>query len=358
MKRYVFFMLALIHGGWALTCNVPSNISPLVQNGACYEPKVVTGINDEGVAVVLWDVNGKEMRAAFRDRNGWSKPSLLSRTKKKVQSLREPICKVDQEGNIGAYWRFSGIEIDRIEGKVREKEQSTWGNLLVDCDVSAINKDAVSWEGERFLDGEDVSRRTDRLLYCGFKTRATDTEGNTSIAGTVIDQGVWPYQAGLYTQIRFKDGNWSDLTSIGDFVDHSRRCTLSVDGLGNFLLLWRDDRSMALFACFKPVGQPWGEVVQLTSQNEVVAWHRIAADKQGRFVIIWENFQECGYSVHGLTFSANTCRWSDPVQLSPSGKSCTLLSFALSDNGKGIVAWGARETSSQYVLQAVDLFLE
>lgn len=134
-----------------------------------------------------------------------------------------------------------------------------------------------------------------------------------------------------------------------------------IDDQDNTLAVWIGllKNRRAVFAAYKPQGQPWTSPVPLSHSQKHADKFELRQDYQGHFVVVWGessfNFETL---IYGAVFSTQTQEWSLTL-LSPEDQICADPSIAFNQKGEGIIAWSnLLLDQKQFTIQAAELKID
>lgn len=132
-----------------------------------------------------------------------------------------------------------------------------------------------------------------------------------------------------------------------------------IDDQGNTLAAWTGllKNRKAVFAAYKPKGQPWTSPMPLTDSQKIVKKFELSY-QQGHFIVVWDEVSlKNDYSIYGATFSPQTQEWSLAL-LSPPDQDCMEPSIAFNEKGEGIIAWTHWSGKKQFDIQVAELKID
>lgn len=140
-------------------------------------------------------------------------------------------------------------------------------------------------------------------------------------------------------------------------------CTSKIlmDDQENTLAVWVGllKNRKAIFAAYKPKGQPWSSPVPLSNSQKHAEKFELSQDHQGRFIVVWnETSFKLEHLIYGATLSTQTQEWSLAL-LSPPDQHCKQPSIAFNEKGQGIIAWSNWNWDKrQFEIQAAELKMD
>lgn len=134
-----------------------------------------------------------------------------------------------------------------------------------------------------------------------------------------------------------------------------------IDEQDNILAVWigLHKHRNAIFAAYKPQGQPWTSPIPLSHSQNHVDQFELSQDHQGHFVVVWsEQSFDVKSLIYGAVFSTQKQECSS-ILLSPEDQLCGEPSIAFNQKGEGIITWSTLVLDKkQYVIQAAELKMD
>jgi hypothetical protein len=134
-----------------------------------------------------------------------------------------------------------------------------------------------------------------------------------------------------------------------------------MDDQENTLAVWVGllKNRRAVFASYKPKGQPWSLPVPLSNSLKNAEKFELTQDHQGHFIVVWnETSPKLEHLIYGATFSIQAQEWSLAL-LSPADQCCEQPSIAFNEKGQGIIAWSNWNwDKKQFNIQAAELKID
>ena len=137
---------------------------------------------------------------------------------------------------------------------------------------------------------------------------------------------------------------------------------LSVDGKDNWVVVWQsysEEEKIAhsiINAAYKPWGQAWTPVVQISGNHPWATSPVLASNHLGNFVVLWRTDSQKPSPIYGSVYSDEFSAWSKPVRLTPEGMNYLNPAVAFDEQGKGYVTF--IQCSEKKELQIAELSLK
>jgi hypothetical protein len=258
----------------------------------------------------------------YQDIAGWSKPVLISRLKDGY--LLEVKGSINSKGDIAILWE-KGDSNDLKRLQVVSCTDQQWSEPL-DFAIS-----------ENYFRNLQV---------------AMNDQGDIVVGWIATEKG----KKVVYVAQKSKEGSWSAPLALSDVSKKSDEFKISLDNEGNILAIWsaREGKKWVLQTSYQPKGQSWSSPISLSNKESSCEGAKVHANKTGNFVVLWEERQKRGSSVHSAALSVKTQQWSYAF-LSPEGLDCSYFTFALNEKGEGVVAWKMTSNEEETAIQAAEL---
>lgn len=250
---------------WIDTNNIPSS------SADNFDPQVC--LDNNGNAVVVWlEVDGVDLiLKGARLTNGslnWQATSSLSST---GFSVGDPSLGVDASGNAVAIWSKSVGSTDIIEGAKLAAGTLTW--------ISTASLSSFA---------------------------SQDPKVGVSPAGKAV--AVWISEdSGLYwiqgAVLEPNSLSWTPTSPLSTLGSIARNCQIAIDAYGNASTVWtfsNDPNTVIQFANLKSGSLIWENKINLSAQEEIVEFPRLAINNNQFVVVIWSNFNHVNLFVETI----------------------------------------------------------
>jgi len=194
--------------------------------------------------------------------------------------------------------------------------------------ASAANADSA-WLPAQVLsaDGEDAA----------WPQVAIDPQGN-AIA-------VWQRSNGSKIVVQAAErpagGSWSEPADLSDPGEDAGEADVAVDAQGNAIAVWRrlDGNNHTIIELSeRPFGGDWSEPVELSAHDVYSYEPHVAVNARGDATVIWHAFGTGETLVQSAARPAGGS-WSEPEDLSPSGKEGTEAKVGVDAVGTATAVW-------------------
>ncbi|MEP3389306.1 MAG: putative Ig domain-containing protein [Reichenbachiella sp.] len=282
-------------------------------------------INDEDQFVVAWaDSNFaiKYMRYEVEDGDITADGPYTAKDYVSGEWIDNPEVAVDDEGNFVIAWeQYNGTDYD-VKARYYTHENVSAGVLDVSQNTSYDQKEpSVDIDNE----GNFIVVWNDR-----------DTQGGGSLYGFVTGR---KYKAAV------ADGDEMKLVEEFDFgADKLHSPDVDLNGDGSFVVAWEYESIPSSFEyvraqVFNAGGEEMSSVINVTTLAYANDF-QIAADKDGGFIIVYEDSDEADYNIVGKRFN----RFGDAIQESDFHFYSEMYdggnpAVAMNDHGDFAVAW-------------------
>ncbi|HET7511078.1 MAG TPA: hypothetical protein VFJ65_12610 [Solirubrobacterales bacterium] len=136
-------------------------------------------------------------------------------------------------------------------------------------------------------------------------------------------------------------GSWSEPQDLSDPGESAGEADVAVDAAGNAIAVWRrlDGNNHTIVELSeRPFGGAWSEPIELSAHDVYSYEPHVAVNARGDATVIWHAFGT------GETLVQSTERpaggsWSEPVDLSPSGKEGTEAKVGVDAAGTATAVW-------------------
>lgn len=187
---------------------------------------------------------------------------------------------------------------------------------------------------------------------------ACDAQHNIFVIGVTTDaqdhQQVW-------ATLCSPKGRWSHPVMLSEKFDVLHDLQISADKAGNCLAVWSGslEKKSHIFSAYKIVDQPWSEAVQISSPTQFSITPILKTTPFGDSFVVWQQIKQLKYpSIVGVSFRANSQKWSSPTTLSQDPEAGLLGSFEMNEAGKGTLIWLAIPEIFDHFLKATTIEID
>lgn len=200
--------------------------------------------------------------------------------------------------------------------------------LVLGASASVANADSA-WLPAQVLsaDGEDAA----------WPQMAIDPQGNAT--------AVWQRSNGSEVVIQAAErpagGSWSEPEDLSDPGESAGEADVAVDAEGNAIAVWHrlDGNNHTIIELSeRPFGGDWSEPIELSAHDVYSYEPHVAVNARGDATVIWHAFGTGETLVQSAERPAGGS-WSEPEDLSPSGKEGTEAKVGVDAAGTATAVW-------------------
>lgn len=340
-------------------------------------PHVV--LDSEGNATAVWDRwNGVDtvVESAYRPAGeGWgvpvdlSEPELEGEVVPGAHDAQAPQIAVDRNGNVTVLWeRYAGTKI-----VLQSVDRPAGGSWSAPVDIGEVNLGAapepwiaVDWEGNAtavWKQGE-VIQSAFRPFLGSWGAPIPISGGDSFVPQAAMDArgdvtAVWMHFDGsryvVEAAYRPEGGEWEFPTLVSQPGESAGNPHVALDSGGESLVAWRgeDKGEEYVRAAYRPVGEPWGQPANVSSEGEQVQSVRAAVDPNGNAIVAWAGDipKEGGYEIAHAAYKSAGGEWETPAELSADGGNSFPSDVVFDTSGNASLIWQRWDGSSN-VIQA------
>lgn len=233
---------------------------------------------------------------------------------------------------------------------------NNWFSTTTDFKVQQVNlKENGEWAVPVTLC--ELSRMDSSNMPAGRPFCSMNSNGNFAFISPRRDNNTQDIKIEAVVSTPGHETETSILATSKQTFENSK---ILIDDQGNALAAWIGllKNRKAIFAAYKPQGQPWASPVPLTDSEKFVKKFELSRDQQGHFIIVWDEASlKNEFSIYGATYSTQTQEWSLAL-LSPPNQDCMDSSIAFNEKGEGIIAWTNWSSKKQFDIQVVELKMD
>jgi microcompartment protein CcmK/EutM len=275
--------------------------------GDAFGPQVAVGAN--GNAVVVWErYNGTDNRIQVRRRAAGGSLTAVQNLSPSGQHAYEPQVAVDANGNAVVVWyRFDGAH-DRIQ--VRRRTAA--GGLSAVQTLSPAGQNASNPQV------------------------AVDPDGNAVAAWRRFDGTKWRIQV----RRRAAGGSLSAVQTLSDAGQDASDPQVAVDRNGNAVVAWYrfDGANFRIQAVRRTAGGSLSAVLTLSGAGQGAIRPRVAIDREGNAMVVWQTFDGADFRIQGLRRTAGGSL-SEVLTLSAAGQDAANAELGVDPEGNSVVVW-------------------
>jgi hypothetical protein len=341
-------------------------------------PHVV--LDSEGNATAVWDRwNGVDtvVESAYRPAGeGWgtpvdlSEPELIGEVVPGAHDAQTPQIAVDRNGNVTVLWeRYAETKI-----VLQSVNRPAGGSWSAPVDIGEVNLGmapepwiAVDWEGNAtavWKKGE-VIQSAFRPFLGSWEAPTPISSGESFVPQAAMDArgdttAVWMHFNGsryvVESAYRPEGGEWESPTLVSQPGESAGNPHVALDVSGDSLVAWRgeDGGKEYVRAAYRPVGEPWGQPADVSSEGEQVQSVRAAVDPDGNAIVAWAGDipKEGGYEIAHAAYRPAGGEWETPTELSADGGNSFPSDVVFDTSGNASLIWQRWDGSSNVVQAA------
>lgn len=118
---------------------------------------------------------------------------------------------------------------------------------------------------------------------------------------------------------------------------------IALDAQGNANAIWVDMHDHKIVAARYEAGQTWSQPITLSGIEERIGSPQLIADKLGNMLAVWRRWNGINDSVQTSFYDTVSKQWSQPIDISPIGVSCSSPRMVFDKNNNAIAVWNATQ---------------